>query len=145
MLLSVLRTFWITFAVYCFKCMKSRGVPCKLSQKSRTKLVDIDEKRRPVPKTSRRSASIFSKQQRRHMLHDVIEGLVEVHQKCQIENHLVRRAQVADRLSEILLHLARFEHRVPAEIAESDDLRSEERRVGKECASMCRSRWSPYH
>ena len=22
---------------------------------------------------------------------------------------------------------------------------SEERRVGKECASMCRSRWSPYH
>ena len=24
-------------------------------------------------------------------------------------------------------------------------LRSEERRVGKECASKCRSRWSPYH
>ena len=24
-------------------------------------------------------------------------------------------------------------------------LRSEERRVGKECAPMCRSRWSPYH
>ena len=23
--------------------------------------------------------------------------------------------------------------------------RSEERRVGKECASKCRSRWSPYH
>src|SRR3546814_6921851 len=33
----------------------------------------------------------------------------------------------------------------------SDDLvdytasRSEERRVGKECVSTCRSRWSPYH
>src|SRR3546814_11327666 len=27
-------------------------------------------------------------------------------------------------------------HRVP---------RSEERRVGKECVSTCRSRWSPYH
>ena len=26
-----------------------------------------------------------------------------------------------------------------------DGTRSEERRVGKECASMCRSRWSPYH
>ena len=25
------------------------------------------------------------------------------------------------------------------------EMRSEERRVGKECASMCRSRWSPYH
>ena len=25
------------------------------------------------------------------------------------------------------------------------DIRSEERRVGKECARQCRSRWSPYH
>ena len=25
------------------------------------------------------------------------------------------------------------------------DLRSEERRVGKECQVSCRSRWSPYH
>ena len=24
-------------------------------------------------------------------------------------------------------------------------IRSEERRVGKECAQLCRSRWSPYH
>ena len=24
-------------------------------------------------------------------------------------------------------------------------LRSEERRVGKECSSLCRYRWSPYH
>src|SRR3546814_15606301 len=26
-----------------------------------------------------------------------------------------------------------------------DAIRSEERRVGKECVSTCRSRWSPYH
>src|SRR3546814_2404557 len=26
-----------------------------------------------------------------------------------------------------------------------DQMRSEERRVGKECVSTCRSRWSPYH
>src|SRR3546814_3108907 len=26
-----------------------------------------------------------------------------------------------------------------------DRYRSEERRVGKECVSTCRSRWSPYH
>src|SRR3546814_16152297 len=25
------------------------------------------------------------------------------------------------------------------------DIRSEERRVGEECVSTCRSRWSPYH
>src|SRR3546814_1986991 len=39
-------------------------------------------------------------------------------------------------------------------IGESDDalrgngqagIRSEERRVGKECVSKCRSRWAPYH
>src|SRR3546814_18846933 len=26
-----------------------------------------------------------------------------------------------------------------------NNVRSEERRVGKECVSTCRSRWSPYH
>src|SRR3546814_15377117 len=29
--------------------------------------------------------------------------------------------------------------------AQSGAKRSEERRVGKECVSTCRSRWSPYH
>ena len=32
---------------------------------------------------------------------------------------------------------------IPRSPTESD--RSEERRVGKECSSPCRSRWSPYH
>ena len=27
----------------------------------------------------------------------------------------------------------------------TDGVRSEERRVGKECSAVCRSRWSPYH
>src|SRR3546814_13391223 len=30
-------------------------------------------------------------------------------------------------------------------VARAYDFRSEERRVGKECVRMCRSRWSPYH
>src|SRR3546814_17643324 len=30
-------------------------------------------------------------------------------------------------------------------IGDVSQLRSEERRVGKECVSTCRSRWSPYH
>src|SRR3546814_12468408 len=30
-------------------------------------------------------------------------------------------------------------------LAVGKPLRSEERRVGKECVSTCRSRWSPYH
>jgi flagellar biosynthetic protein FliQ len=34
---------------------------------------------------------------------------------------------------------------VPKIIAAVAVLRSEERRVGKECRRLCRSRWSPYH
>src|SRR3546814_16594860 len=30
-------------------------------------------------------------------------------------------------------------------VPDDDEARSEERRVGKECVSTCRSRWSPYH
>ena len=32
-----------------------------------------------------------------------------------------------------------------AKVIEPGGLRSEERRVGKECGYQCRSRWSPYH
>src|SRR3546814_15387170 len=38
----------------------------------------------------------------------------------------------------IALHHRRF-------MPELREQRSEERRVGKECVSTCRSRWSPYH
>src|SRR3546814_2441567 len=64
-----------------------------------------------------------------------------------------------------LLHQEAFDPRLPqaiiglasaglvdARLGEAHDLltrllvcRSEERRVGKECVSTCRSRWSPYH
>ena len=37
-----------------------------------------------------------------------------------------------------------YKHEYNGEKHELEE-RSEERRVGKECASMCRSRWSPYH
>src|SRR3546814_6737619 len=37
-----------------------------------------------------------------------------------------------------------FLHQCRASLPELPD-RSEERRVGKECVSTCRSRWSPYH
>ena len=34
---------------------------------------------------------------------------------------------------------------INSEVRPALDCRSEERRVGKECQSVCRSRWSPYH
>src|SRR3546814_20348629 len=40
----------------------------------------------------------------------------------------------------------KFGHAGPGGWNDPDMLeRSEERRVGKECVSTCRSRWSPYH
>src|SRR3546814_15492591 len=38
-----------------------------------------------------------------------------------------------------------WEEQNAASPEEYDEDRSEERRVGKECVSTCRSRWSPYH
>src|SRR6056297_1180232 len=47
----------------------------------------------------------------------------------------------SDVCSSDLLQSSRRRHT----ILRSDWSRSEERRVGKECVSTCRSRWSPYH
>src|SRR3546814_3104168 len=41
-------------------------------------------------------------------------------------------------------HHPRLPHPIPA-LPTLHPARSEERRVGKECVSTCRSRWSPYH
>src|SRR3546814_10049534 len=46
---------------------------------------------------------------------------------------------------ENVAELAIIEHQVEITARVIGDLRSEERRVGKECVSTCRSRWSPYH
>src|SRR3546814_12377274 len=56
-----------------------------------------------------------------------------------------RAAQRADMFGRI--ELVRLPS--PGRILHGDEVvpasRSEERRVGKECVSTCRSRWSPYH
>src|SRR3546814_11060408 len=43
------------------------------------------------------------------------------------------------------LHAERHRNRCPLQNLRGRQARSEERRVGKECVSTCRSRWSPYH
>src|SRR3546814_18343575 len=54
-------------------------------------------------------------------------------------------------LTETGLHLSERAARILAEAVAAEEAahdeasRSEERRVGKECVSTCRSRWSPYH
>src|SRR3546814_14832596 len=46
---------------------------------------------------------------------------------------------------EIVAHLQRPQESTSSFVERFERRRSEERRVGKECVSTCRSRWSPYH
>ena len=58
-----------------------------------------------------------------------------IQQQAQIEHHYAQVKQVQDTakaLYDFLDGCDKIE-------------RSEERRVGKECLRLCRSRWSPYH
>ena len=52
------------------------------------------------------------------------------------------RVRVTESISEVVLPLLKL-----GQVYDAGDQigRSEERRVGKECANSCRSRWSPYH
>src|SRR3546814_14264841 len=43
------------------------------------------------------------------------------------------------------VHKGKFNDAKDHDYIKTGILRSEERRVGKECVSTCRSRWSPYH
>src|SRR3546814_17810352 len=60
----------------------------------------------------------------------------------QLQLALVVR-DVADREDAGMVGLAGG--RVHCDVVVVELQRSEERRVGKECVSTCRSRWSPYH
>src|SRR3546814_13171911 len=48
-------------------------------------------------------------------------------------------------LRTLMLRTALVDHGEIETLLESYERRSEERSVGKECVSTCRSRWSPYH
>src|SRR3546814_19337942 len=54
-------------------------------------------------------------------------------------------AVAAARVHGIVLPLFKARGVPPAALAHRPRTRSEERRVGTECVSTCRSRWSPYH
>ena len=54
-------------------------------------------------------------------------------------------AAPADRLAAVLGEVATIADEGGVDGIATADHRSEERRVGKECCALCRSRWSPYH
>ena len=60
------------------------------------------------------------------------ENIIYNQGDCCICNRNIHHMELMEQDTEIVLFLIKEE-------------RSEERRVGKECVSTCRSRWSPYH
>src|SRR3546814_5440626 len=56
------------------------------------------------------------------------------------------KRRLVDAFHKAIAKGAAFIHRFHRErLTVKAGFRSEERRVGKECVSTCRSRWSPYH
>ena len=71
-------------------------------------------------------------------------------------NKLIIKVKEGERIQKNIGRIFRkyniIEYKEPGETLTINDFykgygdgRSEERRVGKECTSWCRSRWSPYH
>ena len=61
---------------------------------------------------------------------------------------LAKKWQAMPEASVFLRELLKFRERLRAVVIRQEarlSVRSEERRVGKECVRLCRSRWSPYH
>src|SRR3546814_20247956 len=56
-----------------------------------------------------------------------------------------RAAKIGDLIQSNILSVGGGHGSPSADQRVGDGPRSEERRVGKECVSPCRSRWSPYH
>src|SRR3546814_15541886 len=84
-----------------------------------------------------RSAGAELTEQYQHLLWDDLEGV----------GHARRARTISDRLRKV-------PGVIEAEVSAAGTMRvefkrsqtrSEERRVGKECVSTCRSRWAPYH
>src|SRR3546814_13444589 len=72
-------------------------------------------------------------------------GALETRQETMV-NVDAAATQISGKIVRKNLHIAgKHNERRAGFLNQRLDTRSEERRVGKECVSTCRSRWSPYH
>src|SRR3546814_7174061 len=82
--------------------------------------------------------------QRQHVLGGIKAG--DEQKDEQIAEFAFTQATAVDSLQQFIEKIAlRPQTFAAAPISNELVHRSEERRVGKECVSTCRSRWSPYH
>src|SRR3546814_3799595 len=82
---------------------------------------------------------VFSSR-RRHTRCALVTGV----QTCALPICVFGRAYGQRISGEVLLHGRKADVSTIGKSV-ANRIRSEERRVGKECVSTCRSRWSPYH
>src|SRR3546814_11259724 len=61
------------------------------------------------------------------------------------ESRIHRPMAASKPSSSAVSYAKRLVVKVGSSLVTNEGKRSEERRVGKECVSTCRSRWSPYH
>src|SRR3546814_7618156 len=80
----------------------------------------------------------FFSSRRRHTRCALVTGV----QTCALP---ISRVSLRSRATRLEMKLGRFMTTVVRALCDQRAGRSEERRVGKECVSTCRSRWSPYH
>src|SRR3546814_19445506 len=75
---------------------------------------------------------------------DLVHVAREVEDEGVVDGLAGQRGATAPRQDRHLVPGGGLDRR-PHVVAVAGNDRSEERRVGKECVSTCRSRWSPYH
>src|SRR3546814_18820012 len=87
-------------------------------------------------------AEVCSPRHLLQQLNQVQEELEQYYLKCLDLDYELQVARLAGDYAkrEVQALRAQLQH-----MQEELQQRSEERRVGKECVSTCRSRWSPYH
>src|SRR3546814_15892077 len=91
------------------------------------------------PFDSPEATLVFDGYDRRFVEHDATSAQIyDSIRRSKIDRHVLRRK----------LEISGEKHDLTISLpvtAMPRRLRSEERRVGQECVSTCRSRWSPYH
>ena len=74
-----------------------------------------------------------------------VEKLIEQARKFQPEAVVIANEDKYQQLKDALADMPIKVYAGAEALCEVVESRSEERRVGKECLRLCRSRWSPYH
>src|SRR3546814_14230809 len=104
-------------------------------------VIPVPEKPEPLPKAARTPADngiaevIVTAQRREERAQDVPISITVITPQQMSNANITNSGDLATYTPSLSVN-TRFGN---------ENTRSEERRVGKECVSTCRSRWSPYH